>query len=186
MPGSTAGRADLAAAPRRALVVTMELAVVLVVGLVLLAVTQPLLPPLALGLVFLALVAALLVSFWRTTRNLAGHLRAGAEVVLEGLATTRSDATPERPPALEQAEALLPGIGHLVAVPLVAGARAVGKSLGELNLRGRTGATVLALQRDGVGRVPTAHEPLAEGDVLVLTGSDEALARGRALLLHGD
>jgi len=198
LPSTSDGKTDLAAAPRRALVVTMELAVVIVVGLLAVAVTQPLLPPLALGFVLLALVAALFVSFWRSTRNLAGHVRAGAEVVLEGLAaqSAAAGATADdgghgdghdghggHGMTLHQAEALLPGIGHFVAVPLVAAAPAVGRSLGDLNLRGRTGATVLALQRDGAGRVPTAHEPLVAGDVLVLTGSDEDIARARALLL---
>jgi CPA2 family monovalent cation:H+ antiporter-2 len=189
LPRAVAGKTDLAAAPRRAIVVTMELAVVIVVGLVAVAVTQPLLPPLALGAVLLALVAALFLSFWRSTRDLAGHVRAGAAVVLEGLAAQSAAAKGDDDggsTALRHAEELLPGIGHLVAVPLVAGAHAIGRSLAQLNLRGRTGATVLALQRAGVGRVPTAQEPLVEGDVLVLTGSDEAIARARALLTRGE
>jgi CPA2 family monovalent cation:H+ antiporter-2 len=60
---------------------------------------------------------------------------------------------------------------------------AVGRSLAELNLRGRTGATVLAISRGAEAIVaPGAAERLRSGDVLGVTGTEEAVAAARAIL----
>ena len=84
----------------------------------LLALTQPFLPGVQ-GAVVLALAIALLgVAFWRSATNLQGHVRAGAQVVLEKLATLS-----QRPGAPAEAEAdaladvqqVLPGLGALTA-----------------------------------------------------------------------
>ena len=59
----------------------------------------------------------------------------------------------------------------------------MGRTLAELNLRGMTGATVLAIQRDEGGAVvPTAQEVLRAGDVLALAGTHEAIGAARAVL----
>jgi len=89
----------------------------------------------------------------------------------------------ENPDALEQVHQLLPGLGALSAVRLDDGSPAVGRTLKQLNLRGRTGATVLALTRpDGGVIVPTAREQLRAGDVLALAGTHEAIAAARKTL----
>lgn len=50
----------------------------------------------------------------------------------------------------------------------------VGKSLGEANFRGRTGATVLAIYRNGEEILaPQAETVLQAGDILILVGSPE-------------
>jgi CPA2 family monovalent cation:H+ antiporter-2 len=85
---------------------------------------------------------------------------------------------------LEEVHRLLPGLGTLSAVRLEPGSAAVGRTLSELNLRGRTGATVLAVtRRDGGVLVPAATERLREGDVLALAGTREAIAAARAAML---
>ena len=62
------------------------------------------------------------------------------------------------------------------AVRLDPGSAAIGKTLAQLNLRGRTGATVLAVTRNEGGViVPTARELLQSGDVLALAGTHEAI-----------
>ena len=76
-----------------------------------------------------------------------------------------------------------------VAVPLRVGERSEGdgRSLGELNLRGRTGASVVALLR-GDRRIafPEASERLTAGDLVAVTGSHDAIAAAAALLgSHG-
>jgi CPA2 family monovalent cation:H+ antiporter-2 len=59
----------------------------------------------------------------------------------------------------------------------------VGRTLAELDLRGLTGATVLAItRRAGAVLVPTASETLEPGDVLALAGTEEAIAAAQALL----
>jgi CPA2 family monovalent cation:H+ antiporter-2 len=68
-------------------------------------------------------------------------------------------------------------------VQLDAGSPAVGRSLAELNLRGATGATVLAIARGEEGiLVPTAQEVLRAGDVLALAGTHDAIDAARELL----
>ena len=66
---------------------------------------------------------------------------------------------------------------------LDAASPAVGRTLAELDLRGLTGATVLAIQRGDSGRsFPSGHEVLRAGDVLALAGTEEAIEAARALL----
>jgi CPA2 family monovalent cation:H+ antiporter-2 len=63
------------------------------------------------------------------------------------------------------------------------GSVADGITLAQLNLRGRTGATAVALSRGGEATVlPTAETLLREGDLLALSGSHEAIAEARQLL----
>lgn len=176
---------DFAAAPRRMLVVTFQLAAVLLVGTPLLAFTQPFLPGIP-GAALLALVVVVLgLAFWRSATNLQGHVRAGAEVILEALAAqSRSRATSAAGDSLEEVHQLLPGLGTLTAVRLDPGSTAVGRTLAQLNLRGRTGATVLAITRSAGGvTVPTAAERLQVGDILALAGTHDAIEAARAAVL---
>jgi len=58
-----------------------------------------------------------------------------------------------------------------------------GYSLREIDLRARTGASVIGVERAGHTVVnPTADEKLRAGDVVLLLGDDEQIARARALL----
>jgi CPA2 family monovalent cation:H+ antiporter-2 len=183
LPVAVAGGPDLAAAPRRALVTTLQLAVVVLTILPILVVTQPFLPSMpVIGLVA-AILLILGVSFWRGATNLQGHVRAGAQVIVEVLASQARGPAHEEADALASLREVLPGLGEPVAVRLAPGSAAAGKSLAALDLRGVTGATVLALWRpDGGGLVPGAQEVLRAGDVLAVAGTAEALARARRLL----
>jgi monovalent cation:H+ antiporter-2, CPA2 family len=172
---------DLGRAPRRLLAVTLQLGGLLLAGLPLVALTTPFLhtatAPLVLGLA----IAVLGFAFWRRVRDLDGHVRASAHVLLEVLATqTASDtgsAHASAGPAVE-----LPGITDWKGIAVPPGSSAIGRSLAQLELRGKTGATVLAIQRAGGGLVADAHEPLRSGDVLAIVGSTEALSAARSLV----
>jgi len=182
---------DLATTPRRVLVVTIQLGIVLLVGLPLLAITQPFLGGVYAPLLFAALLLALAVSFWRGATELHGHVRAGAQAILEvlveqarlgGVGPTRARPEPEQDP-LARVRALLPGMGEPTPFELDTASPAVGKSLAELNLRGQTGATVLVIQRGLHGLlVPTASEVLLVGDRLALAGTRAAIAAAKELL----
>ena len=180
LPLAGEGRLDLAAAPRRALVVTIQLGLVLLVGLPLLALTQPFTPPGVGALVLGIILAVLGVAFWRSAENLQAHVRAAAEVIAEALAKQAgSGATP----TLEDVHRLLPGFGDLTPVVVESGSPGIGRTLAELNLRGKTGASVLAIARGGRGVVaPTAGEVLDPGDVLALAGAHDAIEAARELL----
>jgi CPA2 family monovalent cation:H+ antiporter-2 len=67
------------------LVAAVQLAVVLLAGAPLLAVTQPFLPTLPAALLLGAVLLLHFVVVWRSARNLQGHVRAGAQVIVEAL-----------------------------------------------------------------------------------------------------
>ena len=80
----------------------------------------------------------------------------------------------------------MPGLGTPVPVRLEAGSGAIGRTIGELEIRGRTGATILAIVRGSdVVLVPDGHERLREGDVVALAGTEGSVATARGVLLDG-
>jgi CPA2 family monovalent cation:H+ antiporter-2 len=179
LPVPGPGKVDNALAPRRLLSLTLQIAVVLLVGAPLVAITQPFLPPFG-GIAVLASVLVLLgIGFYRSASELEGHLRAGAELVVSALA--KQSATEQ--PSVDLARRLLPGLGDFSAVRVAEGSEADTQTLAGLNLRGRTGATVLALLR-GDRRIPfpEAGEKLESGDLVALTGTHEAIDAAKRLL----
>jgi len=179
LPATTSGTVDFAAAPRRAFVVTLQLGCVLLVGIPMLALTQPFLPGFQGAAVLAVLIAVLAVGFWRSATNLQGHVQAGAQAIIEVLAAQSKSA----PDTMTEVKTLLPGIGEPAALRLAPDSPAVGKTLAELNLRGLTGATVLAVRREDESViVPTALERLRADDVLALAGTTEAIEAARGVL----
>lgn len=199
LPGTE--RMDRAVAPRRVLIVTLEIGIVLVVGLPLVAVTQPFLPPFRGAAVLLAILLLLAIAAWRSLTNLEGHVHAGAEVLIAALRSSLppEQATAEMPTTgltglypvdptavdrLTTATHMLPGIGAPTPFRMEPHYAAAGKTLAEVGLRGRTGATVLAISRGGVGiPAPSKIERLEAGDTLVLVGTKEALRDARRILI---
>lgn len=167
---------DLGRAPRRALMMMFELALGLLVGVPMVAVTAPLVPGGFLVVLLVALGLVLVVR--RSLRDFDGHVRAGSELILELLSNPAQHPAAE----LDQVEKVLPGFGGLASVTLTVGSPAIGRSLAELNLRARTGATVLAIARGERGMAtPSPFEPLQAGDVLAMAGSDEAVRAAQAV-----
>jgi monovalent cation:H+ antiporter-2, CPA2 family len=187
IPEVAAGRIDLAAAPRRTLLALVQLGATVLVLLPVVAVTQPFLPGAPGAIVLLAVVVVLGVGFWRRAADLQGHVRAGAQVIVEALAKQggghdhpRSAPSPE---ALGSIRAMFPGIGEPMAIRLPTGSPAVGRTISDLGVRGQTGATILAISRaGGAVMVPAATEALRADDVLVLAGSHEAVLSACELL----
>ena len=181
VPVPPPGKVDNGRAPRRTLAGALQIGIVLVIGGPLVVVTQPFMPGLA-GLALLAVVVALLgIAFWRSANDLLGHLRAGAELVVATLAKqSRAEHL-----HFDVVRRMLPGLGDLEPVRVAAGSECAGQTLGEVNLRGRTGATVVALLR-GDQRVvfPEAGERLSGGDLVALTGSHDAIRSAAEILTH--
>jgi CPA2 family monovalent cation:H+ antiporter-2 len=174
------GALDLAAAPRRALAVALQVAILLACVLPIVAITQPFVPSLlSVGGVLLVAVA-LATFFWRSVVNLDGHVRAGSQLVGEVLARqSRVVAEPD----LREVDALLPGLGRMTSVLVKDDSVAVGRSLGELDVHARSGATVVCLVRDMRNVVAASDEErLHAGDWIALTGSAEAVGRAREYL----
>jgi monovalent cation:H+ antiporter-2, CPA2 family len=184
-PRSSTG-VDTAAAPRNALFVSLELGIMLIAALPLLAVTQPFVGGLPTGLIVLVGVGALLLSLWRQTTSLEGHVRAAAQAVVEVLAAQARPSLGRPGASLEQVKELLPGLGQLASIRVEPHSPVVGRSLAEIDLRSLTGATVLAIHRgDERLGVPSARDALRAGDVLALAGTEDALALAAIVLREG-
>lgn len=183
-PAAGQEKNDLAAAPRRVMVVTLQLAFVMFVGIPLVAITQPFLPPLRGAAVLLAVMLLLAIPMWRGATNLQGHTRAAAQALAELLGRQTREGR-EQGVAIQHVEleqALL-GLGSPVSVEISSGSGAIGKTLAAIRLRGLTGATVLAIQRGSESvLVPSGHERIEAGDVLAIAGTQEAVQAAEKLL----
>ncbi|HKP60560.1 MAG TPA: cation:proton antiporter [Polyangiales bacterium] len=179
LPELESGRPDPSLAPRRALVATLQLSAVVLVGLPLIAVTQPFLRGPSSAIALALLLSLFGLSVWRSATRLQGHVRAGAQMFMAALSTP----PPAQADARKDLQRLLHGLGEPVALRLPPSSAAIGRTLSELNLRGLTGATVLAITRDDGGVIiPTAQESLHAGDVLALAGTYDALEQASRLL----
>lgn len=184
-PPADGGQVDLAAAPRRLLVVSLQLLAVVLVAAPIVAITQPFLPALQMA-VMLSLGATLLVlSFWRNAANLQGHTRAAAQAIAESMARQSREEPSGGNNKGKGLDQMFVGLGSPVSIELAPDSSAVGKSLIAVNLRSLTGATILAIRRgDHSIVVPSGREVLQARDVLALAGSREAIAAARELLSH--
>jgi CPA2 family monovalent cation:H+ antiporter-2 len=186
----TAGRrkADFAAAPRRALVTMLQIGTLLIVGVPIVAVTQPFIPNFP-GFTLLAILIVVFgIAFYRSALNLQEHARAGAEVIVAALTPQMADDEDEENlfKTMEHVAIMLPGLGEPVPVRIDATSPAVDRTLAELNVRGKTGATILAITRKGeTGAkvvVPSGKERLQVGDILALAGTQEAVDAATEIL----
>jgi CPA2 family monovalent cation:H+ antiporter-2 len=186
----TAGRrkADFAAAPRRALVTMLQLGTLLMVGLPVVAVTQPFVPKFPGFTVLAVLIVLMGFAFWRSALNLQEHAKAGAQVIVAALTpqATDEDDSANLFKTMEHIAIMLPGLGEPVPVKIVANSPAVDRTLAELNIRGKTGATILAITRRGETGdkvvVPSGKEKLRVGDILALAGTQEAVDQATEIL----
>lgn len=167
-----------------ALGLLVRVALLGLVGLIVLVFTLPFLPPLS-ALFSLGLLQGLLVLLLlRRTGMKGGQLVSGARFVAEALLQGAHSGRDQDDTAH----------GHGHAEPMLQNEQvrlkpndhAVGRTLVELDLRARTGATVVALRLpDGKGVAPQGREALGEGTTLVLVGERAALAAATALLRAG-
>jgi len=185
-PEPQQGKMDPADAPRRALVIVVQIAVVIAVGVPVVAITQPFLPPHQGAAVLAVLTLILFLALWRNAANLEGHARAGAQIIASALAhqMASADEAPEQDTKwLKLANTIVPGLGEPVAIRVEPESLAAGRSLASLNLRGATGATVLAIRR-GDEQIPNplGREIIYAGDLLAVAGERDALAVARGVL----
>ena len=193
LPSAGRRTVDFAAAPRRALVAILQLAMLMLVAVPLLAVTQPFLPRYPGFALILVVVVLLGVGLWRSALNLQGHAQAGAQMIVSALAPQLlDDDTDAMIRSMEHVALMLPGLGDPQVVRIAVNSPAVDRTLAELNIRGLTGATVLAITRNEpripgepmkLVQVPSGSERLHVGDVLALAGSHEAIRAARVLLV---
>jgi CPA2 family monovalent cation:H+ antiporter-2 len=175
-------RPELGAAGRRALKITLVIAVLVLTGVPLLAVTQPFLSGASGAFVLAVAVGAFALALIKQTQTLEGEVRAGSQLLVAALQNPEEHATP----ATGEVDHFLAELGAPRPVKLSAGCAAVGQTLVGLDVRGSTGATVLAIAREPEGAmIPTGREVLREDDTLVLAGTHEAIAQAHRLLTTG-
>ena len=185
-PETGSGRLDPAAAPRRTMIATIQLATLFIVCAPILTITQPFVPA-PVGIALLTLLSAVvIVAVWRSSVDLQGHVRAAAEVIVEAIGRQSRSSGGTGSGALARAHDLIPGLGDPVAFELAPGHAAVGRSLADLGIRGHTGATIVGILRGGdVVIVPDGHEMLRLGDVVAIAGARTSIEAAIVLLAKG-
>jgi len=179
MPTPGPERADFTTVPRQVLQEAFRAGAVILAGVPLVAATQPFLSFFP-GAVMLGGALAIPVYFiWRRTADLHGHVKAGSRLVMEILQGQLHVSGSEFRDSREE----VPGIGKVSTFRIEHWHHAVGKSLSALDLRAQTGASIIAIRR-GEEKVefPTGSAVLHEGDILVLTGSLDAVSQAHAVL----
>ena len=85
-PSAKPDKFDLAASPRRVMLLTLQAGIILLIGLPMLAVFQPFLPSMPSAGVLLTVLILLAIFFWRETRNLEGRAKAISETIVDTVA----------------------------------------------------------------------------------------------------
>lgn len=167
---------------RRTLRVVLMLGITLGIGVPTVAVLRPVVGGLSAGVVLGVIVLAIFLYLYRSANALDLEFQSGAEKLAALLGRQVGDsATTELRDA-----SLLPGLDHARSLLLGPHADAVGKTLGQVNLRVLTGATVVAFHRhDRDAVLPLGDEMLTTGDRLALVGTDEAVSLAATLLELG-
>jgi CPA2 family monovalent cation:H+ antiporter-2 len=149
-------------------------------GLFTLVLSSTLLPPLPGLLVLLVVVGLVVWLLWRSFIKVYSK----AQVALQETFAQPADPRPDtaqitKPSLLRDAD--------LETVVLANGSPAVGKLIRELELRTRTGASIVAIERNGVNTVnPGPDEELQANDQVLLLGSRAQLEKARKHLLEAN
>ena len=184
LPTPEEKKVDMARAPRRALEVTLQFGLLFAVIALLMAVTQPFAPRIpGVGVIFGAGIL-LVLAIWRSAKNLQGHAIAGGEVIAAALSRRMAEGSQGNvDDAMQRMHEMLPGLGEPVAMTVAGGSQAAGQTLAELDMRGITGATVLALLRGDERLIsPRGDTRLEQGDVIAVAGTHDAVAGARAMV----
>ncbi len=155
----------------------LRVAVMLTIGLPLVAVIQPFAPGgLVLVLALTVFAATLALQLFRARR----HAR-------EMLGPMEWLVAQVRDPWAAESQPGTPAPGTLRSLRLGPRCPSLGRKLVDLDLPGRAGVTVVALLRDGSSPVALHPSPeLRQGDLLALAGADSALGEAEALLGEGE
>jgi len=146
-------------------------------GLFTLVLSSTLLPPLPVLLVLLVIVGLIAWLLWRSFIKVYSK----AQVALQ---ETFAQPADPRPGTAQITKPSLLRDADLETVVLTDSSPAVGKLIRELELRTRTGASIVAIERNGVNTVnPGPDEELQANDQVLLLGSPTQLEKARRHLL---
>jgi CPA2 family monovalent cation:H+ antiporter-2 len=164
--------------------VTLQFGLLFFVVALLTVVTQPFAPHIPGIAVIFAAALVLVSAIWRTSKNLQGHAVAGGEVIVAALTRRLAEGKQsDVQDAMQRMHTLLPGLGEPVALTVAAGSIADGQTLAELDMRGVSGATVLALLRGNEHVVsPRGDLRLQGGDTIAVAGTHDAVDSVRSMV----
>ncbi|MBX3250010.1 MAG: cation:proton antiporter [Myxococcales bacterium] len=177
---------------RRLVQVSAQLLVLLGIGAPVAAAISPFVGATFPLPILIGLAAVGLLFLWRRAGELEQDVRSGAERVLALVARQAAEESAAGSRRADESRTSIVdgmlGLDSMSGVTLAKGSFAVGQTLADLDLRARTGASVVAiLDHDGTRKVaPTGREVLDAGDTLVLAGADDSVAAAQRLLLEGD
>jgi CPA2 family monovalent cation:H+ antiporter-2 len=146
-------------------------------GLFVLVLSSTLLPPLKVLIVLLFIIGLVAWRMWSSFIKVYSRAQiALQETFAQPPEPKHETAQLARPTQLRDAD--------LAAVILTANAPAIGKLIRELELRTKTGASIVAIERAGVNNVnPGPDEELQQHDQVLLLGSAAQLEKARKHLL---
>lgn len=145
-------------------------------GLFVVVLSSALLPTLKVLLVLLAIVAYLTWRLWRSFVKVYSK----AQFALQ---ETLAQPPPPRPGAVPAALPALLREADLETITLATGSPAVGKLIRELELRSRTGASIVGIERTGTNLInPGPDEELQAGDQVLLLGTRAQLNAAKTAL----
>jgi CPA2 family monovalent cation:H+ antiporter-2 len=164
------------AAVRAAVANSVFFAGCVVIGLLLLLLGSTILPPWPVLIVMLFIVAVVTVLTWRSLIKVYAKAQISLhETLTQEIAHERE---PELPSVLRSAE--------LETIQIAPDSPAAGKLIRELELRTRSGASAVAIERDGADVInPGPDEEIQSGDKVLLLGSRAQLDAARTFLLLG-
>ena len=174
---SQAAAGERTAAIRSVVANVVPIAGTVALGLFVLVLSSTLLPPLNVLLVLLVISGFIAWLLWRSFIKVYSKAQiALLETFAQAPAPRHDTAQIARPSLLRDAD--------LETVILAAGSPAIGKLIRELELRTRTGASIVAIERGGVNNVnPGPDEELQVNDQVLLLGSAAQLEKARKHLL---
>ncbi len=148
-------------------------------GLVLLLVSSPLLPTGKLLIVLLLIIAGITALLWRSFIKVYSKAQIALRETL-----TQAPAEKESPVSLP-----FPGLlkdAKLQTVAVEDNSPAKGRMIRELQLRTKTGASIVAIERKGTNIInPGPDEEIQPSDQLLLIGQEAQLEKARAVLTSG-
>lgn len=132
-----------------------------------------------LTMVGIALVVAVTGrELWRTAGNTEVEFQSAVQKLSDALSATTIEADEQR----LSIPAVLPGLDE-VTLFVIESESVIGKTLADLDLHARSGATVIAARRaSGNLTLPSGTARLERGDVLALAGTDEAVEAAITIL----
>ncbi|MBP9901195.1 MAG: cation:proton antiporter [Verrucomicrobia subdivision 3 bacterium] len=171
-----AAAGERVAAIRAVVAQVVPIAGAVALGLFVLGLSSALLPSFKVFMVLLAIVGFITWLLWRSFIKVYSKAQLALQETLAAPSTPRPNQAPALPALLREAD--------LETISLAADSPAVGKLIRELQLRTRTGASIVGFERNGINLInPGPDEELQAGDQVLLLGTRSQLDAARAAFI---